>query len=328
MLFVNIVDLDLNLLRTFHAVHAERSVSRAAERLGLSQPTVSHALARLRRLYRDPLFVRVHNGVAPTARADRLAEAVRAALATLDAALQEGDRYDPAASARTFRIYMSDIGEMLFLPRLLQALAAQAPKLRLETYQLDEPDILPALESGRIDLAVGYIPVLAGVEKEVLRQEHYVVVMRAGHPHARRAPTRAALRALDYVVVRSHPASTRVLQGLGVAERVRLEIPHFLVLPRILAATDLATLVPERLAAEFATMGEYAAWHLRLGLPAFAVSVHWYWRYAGDPGNRWLRELIVALFREAPRAADAGRTGAPRQASGATTKPAGPSPRR
>jgi len=295
---MNTFDLDLNLLRSFYAVHAERSVSRAAERLGVSQPTVSHALRRLRLLCRDPLFVRVQDGVAPTARADRLAESVRAALATLDAALQEGERYDPAASGRTFRLYMSDIGETLFLPRLVQTLAQRAPKLRLETFQLDEKDILPALESGRVDLALGYIPALAGVEQEVLLQERYVVVMRAGHPLARRAPTRAALAALHYVLVRSHPATARALQEQGLAANIRLEVPHFLVLHRILAETDLAVLMPARLAAAFASMGDYAVWRPRIGLPAFAVSVHWYWRYAGDPGNRWLRELIVTLFRE------------------------------
>ena len=295
---MNTANPDLNLLRTFFAVHAERSVSRAAERLGVSQPTVSHALRRLRLCYRDPLFVRVQDGMAPTARADRLAAAVGVALSTLDADLHEGDRYDPSASARTFRLYMSDIGETLFLPRLLQVLAQRAPKLRLETFQPEEGDILPALESGRIDLALGYIPVLAGVEKQVLLQERYVVEMRAGHPLARRAPTRAALRQLHYVLVRSHPATTRALQELGLSDNIRLEIPHFLVLPRILAETDLAVLMPARLSAAFASMGDYAVWRPRIGLPPFAVSVHWYWRFTGDPGNRWLRELIVALFRE------------------------------
>jgi len=294
---MNIADVDLNLLRTFHAVHAERSVSRAAVRLGVSQPTVSHALARLRQLYRDPLFVRVREGVAPTARADRLAEAMRVALATLDAAIHEGERYDPAGSARTFRLYMSDIGETLFLPRLLQALAAEAPRLKLEIFQLDQKDILPALESGRIDLALGYIPVLANVEHEALLSERYVVLLRAGHPLARRSPTRAAMRQLDYVVVRSHPATTRALLDLGLAANIRLEIPHFLVLPRILEAADLAALMPQRLAQVFRASGRYVEWRPRIGLPPFAVGVHWYWRFGGDPGNRWLRERIIALFR-------------------------------
>jgi DNA-binding transcriptional LysR family regulator len=295
---MHINELDLNLLRVFDAVHAERSVSRAAARLGLSQPTVSQSLTRLRLFCRDPLFVRVRGGVAPTARADRLAAAVRAALTALGAAVAEAERYDPAASTRTFRLYMSDIGEMLFLPRLLSELALRAPRVRLETFQLDETGILPALESGRIDLALGYVPVLASVDKEVLLRERYVVLMRSRHPSARKAPTRAALRSLQYVLVRSHPAIGRALTDLGLRDNVRLELPHFLALPRILAETDLAAMVPERVAAAFATMGDYAEWRLRTGLPAFAVSVHWYWRYAGDPGVRWLRDVFVALFRE------------------------------
>jgi len=292
------MDVDLNLLRVFDAVHAEGSVTRAAERLGLSQPTVSHALTRLRHLYRDPLFVRTQGGMAPTARADRLAEAVRQALHVLDVAIQEGARYDPAASARTFRLHMSDIGETVFLPRLLHALAEQAPNVRLETFQHDEEDIGPALEGGRIDLAVGYIPALSGFERVVLLSERYVVVTRAGHPLASRAPTRATLARLRYAVVRSHGATERALDNLGLAANIRLSMPHFLVLPRILSETDLAVVMPARLAEVFRTMGDYIVWRPRVGMRPFDVSVHWSSRYADDPGNRWLRELIVALFVE------------------------------
>jgi DNA-binding transcriptional LysR family regulator len=295
---MHIDDLDLNLLRTFHAVHAERSVSRAAERLALSQPTVSHALKRLRLLYRDPLFVRTQGGMAPTAMADRLAEAVRHALHVLDVAIQDGERYDPAASERTFRLHMSDIGETVFLPRLMKVLAVKAPNVRLETFQLDDKDIAPGLESGRIDLALGYLPTLADVERQALLSERYVVLMRAAHPLAAHAPTRAALARLGYAVVRSHAATARALKDLGLAANIRLSMPHFLVLPRILAETDLAVVMPARLADFFCKIGEYAVWRPRVGLPAFDVSVHWSWRYAGDPGARWLRELIVALFGE------------------------------
>jgi len=291
-------DVDLNLLRVFGAVHAEGSVTRAAERLGLSQPTVSHALRRLRHLYRDPLFVRTHGGMAPTARADRLAEAVRQALHVLDVAIQEGARYDPAASARTFRLHMSDIGETVFLPRLLHALAEQAPRVRLETFQYDEKDIGPALESGRIDLAVGYIPMLSGFERAKLLSERYVVVARAGHPLAARAPTRAALARLRYAVVRSHGATERALDNMGLAANIRLSMPHFLVLPRILSETDLAVVMPARLAEVFRTMGDYIVWRPRVGMRPFDVSVHWSSRYADDPGNRWLREQLVALCGE------------------------------
>jgi DNA-binding transcriptional LysR family regulator len=295
---MNTASLDLNLLQTFHAVHEAGSVSRAAERLGLSQPTVSHGLKRLRLLYKDPLFVRTQGGMAPTAKADRLAEAVRQALYVLDVAIQEGERYDPAASDRTFRLHMSDIGETVFLPRLMNELATRAPNVRLETFQLEDKDIGPALANGRIDLALGYISSLTDVEREVLLSERYVVVMRADHVLAGRKPTRSALAQLRYAVVRSHGATARALADLGLSANIRLSMPHFLVLPRILAGTDLAVVMPARLADVFNEMGAYAVWRPRVGLPAFDVSVHWSWRFAGDPGNRWLRELVVSLFGE------------------------------
>jgi DNA-binding transcriptional LysR family regulator len=295
---MNIADLDLNLLRTFDAIYAESSVSRAALRLDVSQPTVSHALARLRALVRDPLFVRRANGVAPTAKADRLAGAVRQALGILDAAIHEADRYDPRASERTFRLHMTDIGEAVFLPRLMAALAERAPRVRIDVHQLDSGDIVAALESGRIDLALGDMPALSSVERVKLLSERYVVAMRRGHPMARARPSRAALARLDYALVRSHPAIARALDAAGLTARVRLSIPHFMVLPRILAETDLAVVMPLRLYETFARMGDYAVWRSRVRLPAFDVGVHWAPRFSGDAGNRWLRETVVALFRE------------------------------
>jgi DNA-binding transcriptional LysR family regulator len=291
-------NLDLNLLQTFHAVHATGSVSRAAERLGVSQPTVSHALQRLRRLHGDPLFLRTHRGMAPTAKAERLAKAVEHALTTLDVALRETETYDPAHSDRTFRLHLTDIGETIFLPPLIRRLAQVAPRVTLAAFQLDDRDILPALESGRIDLALGYIPALGGAQRQYLLSERYVIVMRAGHPLARHKPTRAALARLRYALVRSHPVTGRTLAELGLADRVGLELPHFMVLPRILAESDLAALMPSRLAQAFQALGDYVVWAPRVGLPRFDVSVHWYWRFANEPANRWLRGEVVALFGE------------------------------
>ena len=122
--------------------------------------------------------------------------------------------------------------------------------------------------------------------------------MRRGHPAAKKAVTRRALGQLDYIVVRSHSATARLLQELGLERRIRLTLPHFMVLPRVIAETDLAVIMPSRLAEAFGQMGRYTVWRPRVGLPAFDVSVHWSWRFAGDPGNRWLRERIVALFGE------------------------------
>ena len=291
-------NLDLNLLQTFHAVHATGTVSRAAERLGVSQPTVSHALRRLRLLYRDPLFIRTQGGMAPTAKADRLARAVDHALTTLEVAIRETETYEPGRSDRTFRLHLTDIGETIFLPPLIQELAGEAPGVRLEAFQLEDKEILPALESGRIDLALGYIPALTGAQRQFLLSERYVVVMRAAHPLAQRKPTRAALAALHYALVRSHPATGRALQEMGLRENVRLTLPHFMVLPRILAETDLAALMPARLADAFSELGDYVVWRPRVGLPKFDVSVHWFWRFDNEPANRWLRHRIIELFGE------------------------------
>ncbi|HMA31412.1 MAG TPA: LysR family transcriptional regulator [Casimicrobiaceae bacterium] len=296
---MNIARLDLNLLQTFHTVHATGNVTRAAERLGVSQPTVSHALRRLRAELRDPLFVRTHRGMTTTPKGGRLAAAVEQALGTLEAALHEEDAYVPARSTRTFRLHMSDIGETIFLPPLMAQLARVSPGVRLEAFQLDDDAILPAMESGRIDLAIGYIPALTDVERRFLLHEQYVVAMRGDHPLARERPTRATLARLSYVLVRSHPATARAIDALGLRERVRLTLPHFMVLPSILADTELAAIMPERLSEAFRRLGRYAVWRTR-GLPRFDVGVHWYRRYEHDAGNRWLRETIVAMFSEAP----------------------------
>jgi DNA-binding transcriptional LysR family regulator len=295
---MHISNVDLNLLQTFLAVHVTGNVSRAAERLGVSQPTVSHALQRLRALYGDPLFIRTQGGMAPTTKAQRLATAVDHALTTIDVAIRETETYEPARSDRVFRLHLTDIGETIFLPPLLQSMARDAPRVRLEAFQLDDRDILPALESGRIDVALGYIPALTGAKRRFLLSERYVVVMRAAHPVARRKPSRAGLAQLHYALVRSHPATARALEALGLRDHVRLELPHFMVLPRILAETDLAAIMPSRLAEVFRALGDYAIWRPRVGLPSFDVSVHWFWRFENEPANRWLRERIVALFGE------------------------------
>jgi DNA-binding transcriptional LysR family regulator len=193
---------------------------------------------------------------------------------------------------------MSDIGETVFLPTLMRVLAREAPQVRIETHQVDEREIPVALESGRLDLAIGSLPLIEGLRSQRLLHERYVVVLRRRHPLARLRPGRAALGRLDYVLVRAHSATLRALRELGLAERIRLSIPHFLVLPRILAETDLAAVMPERLSAEFARMGDYVVWRPRVGLPTFDVGVHWYWRFEGEPGNRWLRDRIVRLFGE------------------------------
>src|SRR3954465_4141046 len=155
---VNINDLDLNLLRVFDAVLRERSVTTASRRLALTQPAVSNALARLRTLFDDPLFVRTPAGMEPTPFARGVAEPVRQALALLESALSHGPGFDPASSTRAFRFYMSDLGQVEFLPPLVERVQREAPGVRLEAAALDVEDIADALGTGALDLAIGFLP--------------------------------------------------------------------------------------------------------------------------------------------------------------------------
>ncbi len=294
--------IDLNLLRLFDAVYRARSVSRAAESLGLTQPAASHGLGRLRLLLKDALFIRAPGGVAPTPRAERLALAVQSALGTLEDALNEPDRFEPGDSRKTFRIHMSDIGEGRFLPALMARLGELAPGVRLETFPLQPGDIAPALDSGRVDFAFGFLPKVRDTQRAALLKDRYIVLLRKGHPFSR---TRRhgqsmleALRKLEYVAVRTHAETLRILQLLNLEDRVRLTAQHFMVLPAIVRATDLAVVMPRNIARNFAEEGGYAIIEPAFPLRDFTVSLHWSKRFEADPANRWLRQVVRDLFTE------------------------------
>jgi DNA-binding transcriptional LysR family regulator len=293
-------DIDLNLLRLFDAVYRARNVSRAAELLDLTQPAASQGLTRLRTLIHDPLFVRTAGGVQPTPKAHRLAEPVRQALATLEQALGETAGFDPAKSTRSFRIHMSDIGEGRFLPELMVTLRDQAPGVRVETLPLPRDQITEALDAGRIDFAFGFLPMVKETQRSQLLKDRYVVLLREGHPFARKRRSGKALlealRELEFVGVRSHADTLRIVQQLKLEGQLRLVTEHFLVLPSIVRATDLAAIMPRNIARSFE--GGYAIVEPDFPQREFVVALHWSKRFEADPGNRWLREVIEGLFKE------------------------------
>lgn len=293
-------DVDLNLLRLFDAVYRTRNVSRAAELLDLTQPAASQGLSRLRTLIQDPLFMRTAGGVQPTPKAQRLAEPVRHALATLEQALGETAGFDPAQSTRTFHIHMSDIGESRFLPELMVALRERAPGVRVQTLPVPRAQIVEALDAGRIDFAFGFLPMVKDTQRVRLLEDRYVVLLREGHPFTRkRRPAAAllkALRELEFVAVRSHAETLRIVQQMQLEDRLRLVTEHFLVLPSIVKATDLAAVMPRNIARGFE--GGYAIVEPAFPQRDFVVSLHWSRRFEADPGHRWLRAVIEELFRE------------------------------
>jgi DNA-binding transcriptional LysR family regulator len=294
---MHINDIDLNLLRLFDAVYRTRNVSRAADTLDLTQPAASQGLTRLRTLVHDPLFVRRGGGVQPTPKADRLAEPVRHALATLEQALSETAGFDPLQSRRSFRIHMSDIGEGRFLPQLMVLLREQAPGVRLETLPLPREAITEALDSGRIDLAFGFLPTVKDTQRVQLLKDRYIVLLRQDHPFARKRRSAKALledlAQLEFVAVRTHADTLHILQLLRLEDRLRLTTEHFMVLPSIVRATDLAAVMPRNIARGFE--GGCTLVEPDFPLRDFTVALHWSKRFEADPGNRWLRGLIMQI---------------------------------
>jgi len=297
---MNVHDIDLNLLRVFDAVLHEKGVTSAAARLGLTQPAVSNALARMRKLFGDPLFVRTPRGVDATPFARELAEPVRQALALLESALAHGPGFDPATSTRAFRFYMSDLGQVEFLPPLVERVQRGAPGVRLEAVALEVDDIADALAAGALDLAIGFLPGLsAPVGRRALFRDPYLCLMRADHPIAALTKKKFLEASHALVIYRGgHRVIEEALERAGLARRIALRVPHFTVVPMVLERTDLILTLPARVARVFERRGKLKALPPPVPIPPAEVAVHWHERFEADPGNRWLREQIVELFSD------------------------------
>jgi DNA-binding transcriptional LysR family regulator len=296
-------DLDLNLLRVFDAILRLRSVTAAGEELGLTQAGVSNALARLRKLLGDPLFARTPRGMDPTRYAASIAEGVRQALGLIEATLAGRGAFDPATTERVFRLHMSDIGEMVFLPPLLERLHRTAPGVRIETRTTPQEAIETALAAGELDLAVGFLPALpAAVRNSRLFVDPYMCMMRAGHPRIGDKLTRRLFLEASHALVASIGAGHRVIEetllAQGLAQRIALRVPHFMVVPMILERTDLVVTVPGQIARLFGKMGRFKSLRPPVKIPPADVRVHWHERFDGDAANRWLRELVVELYAD------------------------------
>lgn len=294
---------DLNLLRVFDALMQERKVAAAAGRLGLSAPALSNALGRLRRATGDELFTRTPQGMQPTPRAQAMAATLADALARVEASLALAPSFDPAASTRHFRLAMTDIGEIVFLPTLMRELPRMAPRLTLGTVRGSTVDLREAMADGRIDLAIGWLPDLAaGFHKRRLFDQRYVALMAAAHPLAHGRLTTARLAAARHAVVRAegtgHERVERLLAAAGIARPTVLQLPHFVAVPHIVAASDLVATVPHKLAERVAAPFGLVVRDLPLALPRFEVDLIWHRRVHQDGGNRWLREQLARWFGE------------------------------
>ena len=296
-------DIDLNQLVLFQQLMVERSVSKAAEKLGLTQPAVSNTLAKLRRQFGDDLFVRTPTGMMPTPLAEQLAEPIGYALGMIHSGLNQHSRFDPASVKRSVTIGMTDIGEIVFLPALVERLRQQAPGVALSTVRTTATNLRDDMEAGKVDLAIGPLPQLkAGFFQRRLFQQRYVCLFRKGHALDRKRLSLEDFQAAEHLIIVSagtgHGKVDDLIRRAGVERSVRLTIPHYVSVGHLLQRSDMLATVTERLAESLAEPFNLSFRPHPIDLPEIAINVFWHAKVHRSPAHQWLRGVVFDLFGE------------------------------
>lgn len=293
----NLRRLDLNLLLTLDVLLSEHNVTRAAQRLNFSQPSISVHLAKLREIFGDPLLLPGPRGMRPTARADELREPLRQALEALELAVAPVSPFDPAQATHTWRVAAADYAESTILLPALTGLRSAAPGTRLAVVEAAPSRMAKQAEQGEIDLAFHTSEgAPSGLRRRILFSERYVLVGRAAHPRLQRRPTLAQFCKLEHVVVSPDGGGFRgvtdeALVQVGLSRRVVLSVPHFLFVRSVLAQTDLVAMLPARLARGSDGLRVVEP---PIEVPGYEMAMLWHERCHRDPAHQWLREHIAA----------------------------------
>lgn len=292
---VNLRAIDLNLLVALDALISERQVTRAAHKLALSQPAVSNALSRLRAIFADELLVRTARGMQPTPRALELAGPLRQILRQTERIFDSDLGFAPQSAAREFSVRMSDLLACLVLPRLASRLRAEAPGISLNIVHLPPEQTVDALETDDMDLALSMaLAHPRSIRSEPLFRDRMVCVMRRDHPAARRRLTLKAFLSLSHLRISMSPTDARfvdsVLARMGLERKVALNVPHWLTVPAIVAATDLVAVISEKVAKSFDSAA-LALLPLPFASQPFDWSLYWHRRYDSNGAHRWLRSV-------------------------------------
>ena len=298
--------LDIKLLRLFDSLYNTRSVTRAAEALNLSQPTVSIALGRLRKHLNDPLFVRTADGMLPTPRSDALIATVREVLGGLQRLSAAVTEFDPATAQRRFRICMTDASHVTLLPRLLSHVRAAAPGITLEASRINEA-LAKNLQMGEADLALGYLPWLdTGFYQQTLYSQDWICLVNARHPRLASANTGIikdwslnAYQAEAHIGISAgtgYQLLDSAIASQGISRQIVLELPGFLGLSAILTTTDLVATLPRGIGETLAKSAGLQVLPCPFAIPSFPVKQYWHERYHHDSANRWMRGVCASLF--------------------------------
>lgn len=292
--------LDIDWLGIFVEVYQLQSVSKAAQRLGIAQANASIALNKLRRHFGDPLFTRTSRGMEPTPRATSIYPELHEALARIRRAQGASAAFSPSDTRRQFRICMTDISEIVLLPTLVNHLQRVAPHVSLEAENISG-DTRQRLESGEVDIAVGFMPDLeAGIYQQALFEQDFVCLASGRHPRARGKLDRRTFFNEGHLVVTTsgtgHAIVDKILAQSGAERRIVLRVPSFLGVARIVADTELLVVVPRLLGERLAAQARVQIFRPPVRLPSYKVKQHWHERFNAEPGNIWLRNTIAELF--------------------------------
>jgi len=298
---INLNALHLNQLLLVEALLSNTNLSEAAEHNGMSQSAASHALARLRKELKDPIFIRTAEGMKPTPYGMRLARSVSEALETLRAGLEQYEEFVPEISTRTFNIIMSDVSQTLYLPKLLARLAKDAPSvsLRIVPVSAKTPNLI--LESGDADVAVGtFTRFIAGCRQKRMYRERYTCIARADHPLFAEGMTIEAFGMVSHVIVDStgyvHEQLDRILECHKMPRHAKLRVPGFQAVPMVVAGSDILAIMAGRLAQLYAELLPLKIMAPPVTLPTYDVMMFWHERFHRDPTSLWLRNLFIELF--------------------------------
>jgi len=309
---------DLNLMRVLDALLEERHLTRAGKRIGVTQSAMSHALGRLRRLFDDPLFVRASRGLAPTARAEELAEPVRAAMQSLSRCFDRQATFEPASADRAFAIATSDYGAFVLAPSLLERIGREAPgvDLRIRSLGASIGDQLARGDADVVAAPTRRDEMPAGVRSRALYREHFVCLVRRQHPLLKGARTidLATWTSMRHVLIAPGGTARGVvdetLAQLGKKRRVALTVPSFLLAPHLVAGSDAIVTVGARVADAFTKVLALRAVQPPVKLPGFEMRMYWHERHHRDPAHQWFRALVRAAAERVTSGRAVSRRGA------------------
>lgn len=301
------VDLELQHLRVLDVLLRERSLTRGAKVLDVSQPALSKTLARLRRYFDDPLFVRVSHSMEPTPKALSLAEPVRNLLEQMRALRGEHAVFDPKTSTRTFQFCVVDAGVIKLLPPLINRVASEAPNVRLRVMQLDGEHLESWLETGTIDFAMGSFPSLVkGIRRQFLWTEQYVSVVSRGHPRLNGNPSLREFAAENHVLVstlgtgHAHKLAERAIEAAVPSSNIICRVPIFIAAAVIAKHTNAVATLPMSIATVLAEDLNLEIIRPPIRLPKIDIYQYWHSRFHREPGNKWIRGVFSGLFRTSP----------------------------